>query len=220
MNTTVIEKKPVLAAIDASAPGMAAMQLAAYEANARALPLRLFLTRPVAIFSNPIAMAPHSGGAAGNEIIDQAKKLVAELRTTYPTLDMSAVLATDAAAKLRRESGNASFLYEAAHHTRIGLLGRARRAKDARCPIIQTNAGPVRTDGDRVVVIADGNVPASTLALATDEAARRNLPVHVSQPGEQLTNAALVVTDAPARRSQANADLLSTADCPVLIAPR
>jgi hypothetical protein len=43
----------------------------------------------------------------------------------------------------------------------------------------------------------------------------------VTQPGEPIGNAALVVTAAPRRRGQAaHRALLASARCPVLIAPR
>jgi hypothetical protein len=133
-----ISARPVLAEIDTSPTGLAALRIAAGEAAERELPLRLFLSRPSTIWTNPIAMPPHRGhAAASDDTIKQAKTVVANLRTTHPTLSVSATVVHDASSALRRASAGASLLVEVAGQHRPGIFGRNRRLAAARCPVLQ-----------------------------------------------------------------------------------
>ena len=51
--------KPVLAEVDSIASGIAAVWLAAGDADRRGRPLGPLVTRPTAVWNHPIAMAPY-----------------------------------------------------------------------------------------------------------------------------------------------------------------
>jgi hypothetical protein len=104
--------RPVLAEIDFTASGLATVWRAASEADARRLPLRLLVTRPATIWSNPIAMAPYPPAAlAEDDTIGGAVALVREVRAAYPELEVSAAAAQNATTALRHESSRASMLF-------------------------------------------------------------------------------------------------------------
>jgi hypothetical protein len=122
--------RPVLAEIDFTASGLAAVWQAAREADAHRLPLRLLVTRPTTVWSNPIAMAPYPvASLAEDDTIGRAVVLVRAVRDSYPQLEVSAAAAQNATTALRHESTRASMLF--AKHA-----GGSRRPH---CPVVVVN---------------------------------------------------------------------------------
>ena len=222
--------KPVLTAIDTSAHGLIALRLAAAEAAARNLPLRLLVTQPAAVWNNPIAMAaPRAGSFAEDDTVREARVLVRDIRAAYPGLRVSVAAAHDAKAAVRKQSATASMLVEAAT-ARPGILSGTGWFGGARCPVVTTNGSATADVSGPVIVIGD-NLREGTVSLAHEEARRRSAGVTVTSAAdasgqiEDLTGrAALVVTQSPKRLArtrdrQLHQGLLTSARCPVLIAP-
>lgn len=125
MNPT--NTRPVLAEIDFTASGLATVWRAASEADARRLPLRLLVTRPTTVWSNPIAMPPYPAAAlAEDDTIGRAVALVREVREAYPELKVSAAAAQNATTALRHESSRAAML----------VAKQADGSRPPQCPVV------------------------------------------------------------------------------------
>jgi hypothetical protein len=103
--------RPVLAEIDGPPGPQTAARVAAREADARGLPLKLLLTRPVSVWASPIAMGVYRPDTLdGDRSVARARGLVEEIKGRYPGLPVSATVVRDATVAVRRESADASLL--------------------------------------------------------------------------------------------------------------